>query len=125
MAAWILTASPFCYAPAMSTEPANKEILDRLGEISVHLRNLDRRDRRRAIWSWAKGAVGLAIFMSAIFGSWYFVGHLSEIMKLMAQESTRQSQQMIKSGSENFLEQIKNVLNPGGGESPPPRARTP
>ncbi|NOS67074.1 MAG: hypothetical protein HOO67_01770 [Candidatus Peribacteraceae bacterium] len=98
----------------MPTEPPTDPLLQRLDQIELHLRHLDHRDRSRMIWSTVKSSIGLVMFLTALFGSWYLINNLGEIMKLMVQESAKQSQQMMKSGSEDFLKQVQGLF---GGKS--------
>lgn len=101
----------------MPDDPTNKELLEKLTEISAHLQNLDRRDRNRTAWSWMRSIVAVAMFVVALYGSWYFINNLGEIMKLAMQESAKQTQQMMKNGSEGFLQQVQGMFGVGGGAS--------
>lgn len=99
----------------MPTEPPKDEILKRLEEISLHLKNLDQRDHQRMMWSWMKSLVGVVMFALALFGSWYFVNNLGELMKLAVQEGARQSQQMMQSRTEGYFKQFQNMLGGAAG----------
>ena len=86
------------------------ELLQRLDDIALHLKNLDRRDRTRMIWGTIRSAIGFGMFLVALFGSWYLADHFAEIMKLVVQESAKQTQEMMKSGSNDFLKQMKKMF---------------
>ena len=96
--------------PIDTPRPPNDELLQRIDDIALHLKNLDRRDRTRMIWGTIRSAIGFGMFLVALLGSWYVVDHLGEIMKLVLQESAKQTQEMMKSGSNDFLKQMQQMF---------------
>ncbi len=109
----------------MPTEPPTPDILKKLEEIALHLKHLDQRDHNRMMWSWMKSVVGAVMFAFALFGSWYFVSNLGEVMKLAVQEGTKQSQQAMQSGAESYFKQFQNMLSgAAGGSQSSSRARS-
>jgi nitrogen fixation/metabolism regulation signal transduction histidine kinase len=81
----------------------DEQILKKLEEIETHLRNLDRRDRVRMVWSSLHTMVNLGVLLVAIFGSVYFVQHFTDLVKTMVQQSAQQT-------SNSFKEQIQQYF---------------
>ena len=89
---------------------ANKDITDRLEQIELQIRHLDSRDRMRMIGGTIRSLINVGFLIFAIWTSWYLLTNMDEIIRTMATEAAKQSQQMMKGGSEDLLKQMQNML---------------
>ncbi len=86
------------------------QILERLGNIEMHLRRIDRRDQIRITWSAVRAAFQLMIVGFLIWSSVYFLQHLTDVIKTISSEAAKQAIQYSTGGSPNFFEQIQQIL---------------
>ena len=94
----------------MPKEHGSTDIAATLNQIEAHLRNLDRRDRMRMIGSTVRSAISLGILAFALWSAWFVFGNIEELIRFAAREGARQSQEMMKSGSESFMEDLKKMF---------------
>ena len=94
----------------MTKEHASTDVAAKLDRIEAHLRNLDRRDRVRMIGSTVRSVVSLGMLLFVLWSTWYLFDHLGDVMKYVLQESAKQSQEMMKSGSEGFVKELQQYF---------------
>ncbi len=91
-------------------DPTNKELLEKLDEISLHLQHLDSRDRMRMIGGTIRSMINVGFLVFAIWSSWYLLYHLGDIMQTVAQETAKATVQYGSSGSEDLLKQMQEMF---------------
>ena len=91
-------------------DPTNKEMIDRLDEIALHLKHMDSRDRMRMIGGTIRSLINIGFLVFAIWSSWYLLYHLSDIIKTVSEETARATMQYGKAGSTDFLKQMQDLL---------------
>lgn len=95
----------------MQNDPINtSEVLERLAAIEHHLRNLDRRDRMRAISSAIHTIFIVAMFVFVAGGSYYLLNNVGALIRMMAQETAKQTMQYGKEGSSDFLKELQGIF---------------
>jgi hypothetical protein len=105
--------APVTPAPqAAAPRTLSTDIVERLDQIALHLRHLDRRDRVRMFGSTLKSLVSLGTLAFVIWSSVYFVQHLDDIIKTMTQEMAKQTMQYGKAGSEDLMKQLQDMMKP-------------
>lgn len=85
-------------------------ILAKLDDIALHLEHIDRRDRMRMIGSTIRGLINMGFLVFVVWSSVYLLQHMDEIVKTMTEQAAKQSQQMMKGGSEDFLKHVQQML---------------
>ena len=73
----------------MASDPLTNE--DRLDEILLHLRRIDRRDRLRTWGGFFRSLFSLIPTLLLLFGLWYFYENGATIMQWITQETAKQA----------------------------------
>ena len=95
--------------PKKKAEQTGEEKLD---EILLHLRRMDRRDRLRTWGGFFKGVIGILPVLAFIYGAWYMYEHGDEVLAQIAKEAAQQAAAVTQGTAENLMEQI-DPTDPG------------
>lgn len=103
-----------------ATEPKTHEeiLLEKIDEISLHLKNLDRRDRMRTWGGFVRGIISLIPIVLLVLGAWYAYSNIDELITRITSETTRQMMQFVpgrggsgsSSSGSGFFQQLQDVL---------------
>ena len=81
---------------------------DKLDQILVHLKNLDRRDRLRTWGGFFRGLLSLIPAIAFIYGVWYFYQHGDEVMAKIAKVAAEQAMEATTNGANGIMKQLQN-----------------
>ncbi len=90
----------------MPTDP----ILEKLDEISAHLKHLDSRDRWRMIGGAIRSLINIGFLVFVVWSSWYLIAHMEDFIRIVTQEAGKMSQQMMRGGSDDVMKQVQQML---------------
>ena len=90
--------------------PPEDPILARLDEIALHLQHIDARDKWRMIGSTMRGVVTLSFIVITLWSSIYLLYHLTDIIKMVADQTAQATMNAGKSGSEDMLKKFQDML---------------
>jgi len=80
---------------------------EKLDEIVLHLKRLDRRDRMRTIGGFIRGFLALIPLLLLLWSVWYFVQHGDEIMKKIADQAASSAAEFTQQKGQGLLDQLK------------------
>ncbi len=91
-------------------DSTDKNVLDRLDQIELHLRHLDSRDRWRMIGGTIRSLINVGFLVFAIWSSWYLLYHMTDIIKTVSEQTAKATMEYGKSGSQDFMKQMQDLL---------------
>ncbi len=99
------------YTHTMTNDtPPEKAIEQKLDEIIVHLKHLDRRDNVRMWWSSIRTVLAILPIILVIGGGWYLVEHWVDIISSIAKQMASTTTEYTKNQGQNVLDEIKNIF---------------
>ncbi|PIR48690.1 hypothetical protein COU80_03225 [Candidatus Peregrinibacteria bacterium CG10_big_fil_rev_8_21_14_0_10_55_24] len=90
--------------------PATTSVEEKLDEIVLRLKHLDRRDRLRTIGGFFRGVIGLIPIAVLLLSVWYFYEHGDELLAKIAQQAAEQAASVTQQGAGSFMEQFEGLL---------------
>lgn len=79
---------------------------EKLDEIILHLKHLDKRDRTRMIWSTVKSVLTLIPLFLLLGSSWYFITHWDDLLKQITSMAASSAAEYTTDKSQGLFEQI-------------------
>ena len=91
----------------MDTAPQTT-VEEKLEEILVHMRKMDKRDRVRMCGGFLRSMISFASLALFIWSGWYFVKHGPEIMKQIADTAASSAAAYTKNQGQDVVEKMMN-----------------
>jgi len=83
-------------------------IEEKMEEILVHLRKMDKRDKLRTWGSLFRSVLSIIPLIFFLWSVWYFINHGDEIMKQIANTAASSAAEYTKDQSQGMLDQFMN-----------------
>lgn len=81
---------------------------DKMDEILLHLRRMDRRDRLRTWGGFVRALISLIPILILIWSIWYFAEHGQDLMKEIANTAASSAAEYTKGQSKSLYDEILN-----------------
>ena len=92
----------------MSKKEMPESTDEKLAEILLHLRRMDKRDRVRMWGSFVRGIIGILPVVVFLYGAWFFYQNGEDFMQKMIDASAKQAAEVLSNGAGGFFEQFRN-----------------
>ena len=92
--------------------PPPQTLEQKLDQIILHLEKLDKRDRWRTIGGFFRFLINLIPLALLLLGSWYFVNHTSEFIKMMTDQAAKSAATFTKTESTSIFDQLMKQVAP-------------
>lgn len=79
---------------------------DRLDEIILHLKRMDRRDRLRMWGGTIRSIIALIPLIIFLWGAWYFYNHTEEVMKAVMNQAASSAADYTKSNGQGMFDKL-------------------
>jgi hypothetical protein len=101
--------------PDKNPQPAvpkttDEKILERLDEISMHMKRLDTRDRWRTAGSTIRGVLSFVPFLISVWFAWYLYAHFDDVMRSAMRAAAEHTMEATKNGSNTLMDQLKSYF---------------
>ncbi len=83
---------------------------EKLDQILIHLERMDKRDKLRTWGSFARWLISLLPLLFFLWGAWYVVTHVDDVIRKVAEESAKQAAKVTQQQSANMMDKLKNML---------------
>lgn len=91
----------------MDTKPQTT-VDEKLEEILVHMRKMDKRDRLRLWGGFLRSMISLGSLIFFFWSGWYFIKHGPELMKQIADTAASSAAEYTKSQGQSVVDQMMN-----------------
>jgi len=83
---------------------------EKLEEILLHLRRMDRRDRLRTIGGFFKGLITMIPVIILIGSVWYAYKYGDQLLEKIAQQAAKQAAIVTEQGADSVLQKFEGIL---------------